>query len=103
VTVQAAKGPSRVSAKRGAKERKTARMELRLTATSKRMIDRAVAVSGLAPADLAYEAARRIVEDNERFVLRDADREAFFQAVLEPPAPAKKLVAALARHRKVSR
>jgi uncharacterized protein (DUF1778 family) len=88
-----------VSAVRRTKERKTARMELRLTASSKAMIERAVAVSGLAPGDLAYEAARRIVEDGERFVLRDADRDAFFRAVLNPPAPTKKLIAALARHR----
>jgi uncharacterized protein (DUF1778 family) len=74
-------------------------MELRLTASAKRMIARAVAVSGLAPGDLVYEAARRIVEDNERLVLRDADRDAFFRAVLKPPAPSRNLLAALARHR----
>lgn len=78
-------------------------MELRLTASSKKMIARAVAISGLAPGDLAYEAARRIVEDNERFILRDADRNAFFRAVLKPPAPSKKLVVALARHRDATR
>jgi uncharacterized protein (DUF1778 family) len=55
-------------------------MELRLTASSKRMIARAVVVSGLAPGDLAYETARRIVEGSERFVLRDEDRDAFFRA-----------------------
>ena len=99
----AAKSSRPASDKRGVKERKTARMELRLTASSKRMIARAVAVSGLAPGDLAYEAARWIVEDNERFVLRDEDRDAFFRAVLKPPAPTKKLVTALARHRKATR
>lgn len=97
-----AKGSWPISAGGGIKERKTARMELRLTALSKRMIARAVAVSDLAPGDLAYEAARRIVEDSERFVLRDEDRDAFFRAALNPPAPTKKLVAALARHRKAT-
>ncbi len=88
---------------RGAKpsvQRKAARMELRLTVSSKKMIDRAVALSGLAAGDLAYEAARRIVEDHDRFVLRDADREAFLEAVAKSPAPAGRLIAALARHRR---
>jgi uncharacterized protein (DUF1778 family) len=98
----AAKSSRPISEGRGIKERKTARMELRLTAPSKRMIARAVAVSGLAPGDLAYEAARRIVEDNDRFILRDEDRDAFFRTVLRPPAPTKKLVAALVRHRKAT-
>ncbi len=34
-----------------------------------------------------------------REVLRDADRDAFVEALLNPPEPAKKLVAALKRHR----
>jgi uncharacterized protein (DUF1778 family) len=74
-------------------------MELRLTASSKKVIERAVELSGLAPSDLAYEAARRVIEDHERFVLRDEDREVFLRAVTHPPAPKPALVAALRRHR----
>jgi len=37
----------------------------------------------------------------ERMVLLGADREAFLDAVQNPPEPAEKLVAALRRHRAV--
>ncbi len=80
-------------------ERKSARMELRLTVASKRVIERASALSGLAASDLAYEAARRVIEDHERFVLHDEDRAAFFRAVKSPPAPSPRLTAALRRRR----
>ncbi|HEY2729078.1 MAG TPA: DUF1778 domain-containing protein [Polyangia bacterium] len=75
-------------------------MELRLTPSSKRVIEHAVALSGLGPSELAYEAARRVVEDHERFVLRDADREIFLRAVVNPPPPNPRLVEALRRHRR---
>jgi uncharacterized protein (DUF1778 family) len=80
-------------------ERKTARMELRLTPSSKKVIERAVALSGLAPSDLAYEGARRVLEEQERFVLRDADQAAFLRAVAHPPRPLPRLVAAFKRYR----
>lgn len=35
-------------------------------------------------------------------VLRGADKEAFLDALLNPPEPAEKLVSALKRHRQVS-
>jgi uncharacterized protein (DUF1778 family) len=84
-------------------KRKTARMELRLTSASKKVIERAVALSGLAPSELAYDAARRVIEDDERFVLREADRQVFLRAVDNPPRPSARLVAALKRHRAATR
>jgi len=39
----------------------------------------------------------QIIEEHERMVLRGADREAFLSAVKNPPAPSKRLVAALRR------
>jgi uncharacterized protein (DUF1778 family) len=83
--------------------RKSARMELRLTPSSKRVIERAVSLSGLSPSDLAYEAARRVIEDHERFVLRDTDREVFLRAVMDPRAPNARLVRAVRRHRAATR
>jgi uncharacterized protein (DUF1778 family) len=82
------------------REHKTARMELRVTPSVHKLIERATAVSGLAAGDLAYEGARRVLEDHERMVLRGADRDAFLKAVVNPPAPAPRLIAALRRHRK---
>ncbi|MGH8251936.1 MAG: DUF1778 domain-containing protein [Steroidobacteraceae bacterium] len=80
-------------------ERKTERMELRTTPTVRATIERAMAVSGLTAGDLAFEAARRVIEDQERMVLADADRDLFAQAILNPPEPAPRLVAAMKRLR----
>ena len=82
-------------------ERKSERMELRVSASARRLIELASAVSGLAAGDLAYEGARRVLEDHERMVLRGADREAFLSAIASPPRPAARLVAALRKHRKL--
>ena len=83
------------------RERKTARLELRVAASAKQVIQRAMAVSGLAAGDLAYEGARRVLEEHERMVLTGADREAFLHALLNPPAPTRRLIEALRRHRRL--
>jgi uncharacterized protein (DUF1778 family) len=84
---------------RRTREQKTERMELRVAPSVRKLIQRATAVSGLAAGDLAYEGARRILEEHERMVLRGADRDAFLNAVSNPPPPAERLVSALRRHR----
>ena len=90
----------RSAPKRGvAREHKTERMELRVAPSVRKVIERATAVSGLAAGDLAYQGARRVLEDHERMVLRGDDREAFLAAVSKPPPPAARLLAALRRHR----
>lgn len=90
---------ARRSRKPSERERKTERLELRIAPSAKQMIQRAMSVSGLAAGDLAYEGAKRVLEDHERMILAGADREAFLNAVLSPPKPAARLVAALKRHR----
>lgn len=82
-----------------ARERKTERMELRLAPAAKRLIQYAVAVTGLNAGDLAYEGARRVLDEHERMLLTGADREAFLDAVANPPEPTERLIAALRRHR----
>lgn len=81
------------------RERKTARMELRLAPSAKQLIQRAMAVTGLNAGDLAYEGARRVLDEHERMLLTGSDRDAFLDAVANPPEPAEELVAALRRHR----
>jgi uncharacterized protein (DUF1778 family) len=81
------------------RELKKERIELRVAASVKDLIQRAMAVSGLTAGDLAYEGARRILEEHERMELTGADRDAFLQAVLDPPEPTDKLIVALRRHR----
>ena len=58
---------------------------------------------------LGLKTMKPVVEDvvrqalelaqDERMVLIGADRDVFLAALLEPPAPSEKLVAALRRHR----
>jgi uncharacterized protein (DUF1778 family) len=84
-----------------AEDRKSERMELRVAPLVKRVIQRAMAVSGLAAGDLAYEGARRILEDHERMVLTGADRDVFLEAIRSPPKPTPALIRALRRHREL--
>ena len=81
------------------REYKTERLELRIAPSAKQLIQRAMSVTGLSAGDLAYEGARRVLDEHERMVLTGADREAFLDAVLNPPEPTETLVAALRRHR----
>ena len=83
------------------RELKKERLELRVAPSAKQFIQRAMAVSGLTAGDLAYEGARRVLEEHERMVLLGADRDAFLAAVMNPPEPTEKLRAALKRHREV--
>lgn len=81
---------------------KTERIEVRVVPAVKETIRRATALSGLAVGDLAYEGARRIIEDHERMVLRGADREAFLRAVERQAPPTKRLIAAMRRHKQLN-
>jgi len=84
---------------RSGREQKTERMELRVAPSMKKLIQRATAVSGLAAGDLAYEGARRILQEHESMVLRGADRDVFLKAVANPPPPTERLIRALHRRR----
>jgi uncharacterized protein (DUF1778 family) len=58
-----------------------------------------MSVTGLAAGDLAYEGARRILDEHQRMVLSGADRAAFLAAVDRSSDPSPRLVEALRRHR----
>jgi uncharacterized protein (DUF1778 family) len=83
------------------RELKNERIELRVAPSAKKVIQRAIAISGLTAGDLAYEGARRVLDEHERMMLIGADRDAFLDAVMNPPKPTAKLLAALRRHREV--
>ena len=86
------------------RELKSQRLELRVAPSAKALILRAMAVSGLPAADLALHGARQVLDDHERMVLREADREVFLAAVRNPPKPSPRLTEAFTLHtRKVSR
>ena len=91
--------PAASNRRKPIREIKRERIELRIGASAKKLIQRAMATTGLTAGDLAYEGARRVLDEHERLVLTGADRDAFFEALTHPPEPSKKLVAALRRHR----
>lgn len=81
------------------RELKKERIELRVTPSARQLIQRAMTVSGLTAGDLAYEGARRVLDEHARMVLAGEDRQVFLDALADPPAPAERLVAAVRRHR----
>lgn len=81
-------------------ERKSERLELRLAPSAKEVIRQAMSVTGLAAGDLAYEGARRLLEEHQRMALVGADRDAFLAAVDRAPMAAPRLVEALKAHRR---
>jgi uncharacterized protein (DUF1778 family) len=83
------------------REYKTERLELRVAPSAKRVIRQAMSVTGLAAGDLAYEGARRLLDEHQRMVLVGADRDAFLAALGRDPGPAPRLVEALKRHRRL--
>ena len=89
-------GRKKLSPKR---EYKSQRLELRLAPSAKKVIQQAMSVTGLAAGDLAYEGARRLLDEHQRMVLSGADRDAFLAAIGRTPDPSPRLVEALKRHR----
>jgi len=83
------------------RERKSERLELRVAPSAKRVIREAMSVTGLAAGDLAYEGARRLLDEHQRMVLAGADRDAFLAALERKPRPSARLVEALKRHRRL--
>jgi len=81
------------------REYKSQRLELRLAPSAKKVIQQAMSVTGLAAGDLAYEGARRLLDEHQRMVLSGADRDAFLAAIRQTPDPSPRLVEALKRHR----
>jgi uncharacterized protein (DUF1778 family) len=89
------------SPKPASRELKKERIELRVAASAKELIQRAMTISGLTAGDLAYEGARRVLDEHQRMMLTGADRDAFLDAVVNPPEPADRLIAALRRHKNI--
>jgi uncharacterized protein (DUF1778 family) len=81
------------------REYKSQRLELRLAPSAKKLIQQAMSVTGLAAGDLAYEGARRLLDEHQRMVLSGTDRDSFLAAIGRKPDPSPRLVEALKRHR----
>lgn len=83
------------------RELKSERLELRVAPSAKRVIRQAMSVTGLAAGDLAYEGARRLLDEHQRMVLAGADRDAFLAALERKPRSSPRLVEALKRHHRL--
>jgi len=86
---------------------RTARFDARLTADDKRLLDRAADLTGRTLTEFvissAREAAQRTIERYDVMVLTDPrDQAAFVNALLNPPAPGRRLQQAVRRYRRAT-
>ena len=74
----------------------SARINLRTSPEAKALIERAAAIMGSTVSSFmlqnAYEAARRLVAEQEVITLSDRDRDAFLTALENPPQPTQALI-----------
>jgi uncharacterized protein (DUF1778 family) len=80
------------------------RLEARVTAEQKRLIERAAALQGRTVTDFVLtsvqDAARRAIEEHHRLVLSVRDGEAFVDALLNPQPVNDRLRDTVRRYRK---
>ncbi|MGA3295582.1 MAG: DUF1778 domain-containing protein [Candidatus Acidiferrales bacterium] len=83
--------------------RKIERVEARLNPVQKRRIEYAASLQGTSISDFmvssADEAAVRAIEQHEVWTLSRRDRDVFVQALLRPPAPSRRMKAAVRRYK----
>ena len=83
--------------------RRTARLEVRITPEQKDLFSRAAALAGRSLSDFvvahAYDAATRTVREHEGMLLSASDRKIFVSALLNPPAPGARLRKAARRYK----
>ena len=77
---------------------------IQIDEATKDLIERATHLSRQNVSDFCVTAladtARRTIAEHETLVLSDRDRAAFFEALVNPPEPNKRLVRAMAEHRR---
>jgi uncharacterized protein (DUF1778 family) len=82
---------------------KRGRMHLRLDDKTKRKLERAAAYEETSVTDFVLEnavaAADRVIDAREKIVLTAKDWDIFYDALLDPPPPNKKLKDAARRYR----
>jgi uncharacterized protein (DUF1778 family) len=82
---------------------KSERLVARATPKTKSLLERASLLEGRSLSDFilqkATEAAVKTIADYEVVILTENEREAFFNALLHPPAPSEKAMEAARRYR----
>lgn len=80
------------------------RLGFRIDEETKDLIERAAHLSQRKVSDFCVTAladtARRTIAEHETLVLSSRDREAFFDALVNPPEPSERLTRALAEHKR---
>jgi uncharacterized protein (DUF1778 family) len=90
-----------------ARNARSERFDARLSAADKQLLDRAAELTGRSLSEFvlgsAREAAQRTIERYEVMVLTDPrDQAAFVDAMLNPPAPGRRLQQAVRRYRRAT-
>jgi len=82
------------------------RLEARVTAEQKRLIERAAALQGRTVTDFVLasvqEAARRAIEEHQQLELSVRDSEAFVDALLNPTPASERLAETVRRYRQAT-
>ncbi len=80
----------------------SARLDMRIDAELKTLIERAAAITGQTLTDFAVsnlvDSAMTTIERHERLILNDRDRDRFLDALERPPKPLPALAKAARRH-----
>lgn len=80
------------------------RLGFRVDEATKDLIERAAYLSQRKVSDFCVSAladtARRTIAEHEMLMLSERDRDAFFDALINPPAPSDRLQRALADHKR---
>lgn len=86
------------------KAKRDERLGFRVNEETKNLIERAAQLSRRKVSDFCLtaltESARRTIAEHETLVLSDNDRAAFFDALVDPPAPNPRLARALVAHKR---
>jgi len=81
-----------------------ARLEARVSRTQKSLLQRAAALSGRTLSEFvvasAQAAATKVIQDHDIIRLSQAEQTAFVRALLNPPAPSRRLRKAAAAYKK---
>ena len=82
---------------------KNARLEARITAEQKELIERAAAYEGRSVSDFVVgtvqRAAKAIIQEHEVLRLNESQSRAFVETLLDPPEPNEALERAAAQYR----
>ncbi len=84
---------------------KAERLEARISSKQKTFLQQAASIQGRSLTDFiitcAQDAAMRILQDYDVISLSAKDRDAFVSALLKPPRPSRRLIAAARRYKKL--